>query len=96
MYPILVGSEANQRPEERSKRSRMWWNFAIKSVVRENREQRGSLVAFVIPRDELRKYEHAFLKLYPKYTEDPSSLDSDQKLKLIHILEAVEYSDLQK
>jgi hypothetical protein len=70
----------------------LWWKYTIKSVIKSQREKKGSIVEFRIPKKQKREYEQKFIKLFQKYLTNE---DYDQD-ELHHIIVAVDRSDLEK
>lgn len=70
----------------------MWWKYAIRSIIKLQREKKGSIYEFSIPKDKKREYEVKFMKLFQKYLTN-EDYDTDE---LHHIIVAVDQKDLEK
>ena len=70
----------------------LWWKYAINSVIRLQKEKKGFINAFKIPKTRMRDYEINFMKLFQKYLDNkPYS-----KEELHHIIIAVDQAHLEK
>ena len=47
----------------------LWWKYAINSVIRLQKEKKGFINAFKIPKTRMRDYEVNFMKLFQKYLD---------------------------
>ncbi|CAI2385812.1 unnamed protein product [Moneuplotes crassus] len=70
----------------------MWWKYAIKSVIKQQREKRGSMYEFRIPKSKKREYEVNFINQFQLYLKNE---DYDQDM-LHHIIVAVDRVDLER
>jgi len=70
----------------------MWWKYAIKCVLKLQREKKGSIYEFRIPKSKKRDYEVKFMKLFKQYLKNE---DYDKEL-LDHIITSVDQLDLEK
>ena len=70
----------------------LWWKYAIKSVIKLQREKKGSIYEFHISKTKKKEYEMKFIKLFEHYLKD-EEYDQDE---LHHIIVAVEKKDLEK
>lgn len=70
----------------------MWWKYAIKCVIKSQKEKKGSIVEFRMSKEKKREYEKKFIKLFKKYLLN-EYYDEDE---LHHIIVAVDKSYLEK
>ena len=70
----------------------LWWKYAINSVIKLQREKKGFINAFKIPKTRMRDYEVNFMKLFQKYLDKQPYNENE----LHHIIIAVDQAHLEK
>ena len=80
--------------------AQQWWQFAIISVIKENRFKRGLWNEFKVTNWRKKEYAKHFLrivypKLTPEYYVDMTNIGIEDKLLIKHIYEANDIADIQ-
>ena len=98
VFPIFHDELTSVEIEEgytTNRNARLWWRYAITAVIKSNREKRGWLTAFRVPRSTLEEMERRFVPLFLKYSADVSRIEEEEELQLRHAVESVDLEVLR-